>query len=62
MKGVLPGLVRWARRIGTRDFCSVLGALVDLVQENFPHQIIFHLICPHHLASWAGSCAESPVS
>ncbi len=34
MKGVLPGLVRWARRIGTRDFCSVLGALVDLVKKS----------------------------
>jgi hypothetical protein len=28
MKGVLPWLVRWACRAGTREFCSALPALV----------------------------------
>ena len=28
MKGVLPWLVRWACRAGTRDFCSALADLV----------------------------------
>ncbi len=35
MKGVLPWLVCWACRAGTRDFCPALGALVDPVQNNF---------------------------
>jgi hypothetical protein len=33
MKGVLPCLVRWACRAGTRDFCSALAHLVDRVQN-----------------------------
>ncbi len=32
MKEVLPCLVRWARRAGTRDFCSYLADLVGPVQ------------------------------
>jgi hypothetical protein len=32
MKGVLPWLVRLARRAGTIDFCPVLAALVRPVQ------------------------------
>jgi hypothetical protein len=35
MNGVLPGLVRWACRAGTRDFCSALTALVGPVQNIF---------------------------
>jgi hypothetical protein len=35
MKGVLPWLVRWACRAGTRDFCSALAAEVDPVQNIF---------------------------
>ncbi len=31
IKGVLPWLVRWACRAGTRDFCSALAALVAVV-------------------------------
>ncbi len=33
MKGVLPWLVRWACRAGTRDFCSDLAAWVGPVQN-----------------------------
>ncbi len=32
MKGVIPWLVRWGGRAGTRDFCSALAALVGPVQ------------------------------
>jgi hypothetical protein len=35
MRGVLPWLVRWACRAGTRDFCSALAALIGLVQHIF---------------------------
>jgi hypothetical protein len=35
LKGVLPGLVRWACRAGTRDFCSAFAALVGPVHDNF---------------------------
>jgi hypothetical protein len=35
MKGVLPLLVCWACRAGTRDFCSALAALVSTVQNIF---------------------------
>jgi hypothetical protein len=33
MKGDLPWLVPWAGRVGTRDFCSTLAALVGSVQN-----------------------------
>jgi hypothetical protein len=35
MKGVLSWLVRWASHAGTRDFRSVLAALVGPVQNTF---------------------------
>jgi hypothetical protein len=35
MKGLLPWLVRWARRAGTRDFYPALAALVSPVQNIF---------------------------
>jgi hypothetical protein len=35
MKGVLPCLVRWACRTGTRDLCSALAALVGRVENIF---------------------------
>ncbi len=35
MKGVLPRLVCWASRDGTRGFCSALAALVGSVQNIF---------------------------
>ncbi len=37
MKGVLPWLVRWTCRAGTRDLCSALAAL----QIFFPHRTLF---------------------
>ncbi len=39
MKGVLPWLVRLACRVGTRDFCSALAAVVGPVQN-----ILFHTV------------------
>jgi hypothetical protein len=35
IKGVLPWLVRWARRAGTIDFCPALAALIGQVQILF---------------------------
>jgi len=35
MKGVLPWLIYWACNADTRDFCSVLAALVGTVQNIF---------------------------
>jgi hypothetical protein len=35
MTGVLPWMVRWAYRAGTRDFWSTLAALVGPVQNIF---------------------------
>ncbi len=35
MKEVLPWLVRWACRAGTRDFYPALAALISPVQRNF---------------------------
>jgi hypothetical protein len=58
-----------ARHAGTRDFCSAFAALVGPIQNFGPVQFIFsspytlfHFICPHRPASWAGSGAASPVS
>jgi hypothetical protein len=44
MKGVLPWLVRWACRAGTRDFYPVLAALVGQVPSIFssPFAISLH--------------------
>jgi hypothetical protein len=42
MKGVLPWLVHWARRAGTRDFCPVLAAQDGPVQGIFSS--LFHFI------------------
>ncbi len=33
MKGVLPWLVRWTRRAGTKDFCPALAAIVSPAQN-----------------------------
>jgi hypothetical protein len=40
MKAVLPWLVCWARRAGTRDFYHALAALVNTLQN------IFNSMCP----------------
>jgi hypothetical protein len=58
---VLPWLVRWACRAGTRDFCPALAALVSPIQDIFTVHY-FQFVCPHCPASWAGSRAGSPVS
>ncbi len=34
-KQVLPWLVRWAPRVGIRDFCPALASLVNPVQNIF---------------------------
>ncbi len=44
IKGILPCLVRWTRRSGTRDFCPTLAALVSPAQNIFPHRTLFQLI------------------
>ncbi len=61
---VLPWLVRWDFRTGTRDFCSALAALVGSVQNIFfLARTLFQFLCPHYRpASWAGSRTGSPVS
>ncbi len=35
MNGVLPWLLHWSCRAGTRDFCSALASLVSPVQNIF---------------------------
>jgi hypothetical protein len=63
MKGVLPGLVSWACRAGTIDFCSVFAALVSPVQNIFFLTVHYsNSKSPQHPASWGGSRAGSPVS
>jgi hypothetical protein len=54
--------MKWViRSAGAQDFCSALAALVGSVKNIFPYQTLFHFICPHCQASWAGSRAKSPV-
>ncbi len=54
MKGVLPWLVCWALRAGTRDFCPALAALEGPVQNVFfsPHIHNFKSFVP--IAQQAG--------
>jgi hypothetical protein len=53
MKEVLPWLVHWARRAGTRDLCPALAALVSSVQNVFPrHALLVHFIV--HFTQQAG--------
>jgi hypothetical protein len=50
MKGILPWLVHWACRAGTKEFAPALAALLDPVQNIFfPHRTLFHFIYPHRL-------------
>ncbi len=42
MKGVLPWLVRWALRAGTRDFCPALAAHVRPVQNIFSSPVHYY--------------------
>jgi hypothetical protein len=45
MKGVLPWLVRWARRVGTRDFYPALAALVSPVQNFIFFTVNYFNLC-----------------
>ena len=57
MKGILPWLVLWACRAGTRDFCSALTALVGPVQNIFSHpRTLFHFLCLHRPAKSRQPC------
>jgi hypothetical protein len=64
MKGVLPWLVRWACRVGTRDLCSALAACSSRTSTKYfvTHRTFFKFLYPNRPASWAGSRAGSPVS
>jgi hypothetical protein len=62
MEGVLPWLVRWALRAGTRDLFPALPALVGPVQNIFSSPYIISNHFPHRPASWTGSRVGSPVS
>jgi hypothetical protein len=46
----------------SKGFFPALAALGAQVQNIFPHCLLFQFICPHRPASWADSCAGSPVS
>ncbi len=67
MKGVLPLLVRWARRASTRDFFPCLAALVGSVQNTFSSSYITSLHLSPSLSKQAWQAvvpglAMSPVS
>ncbi len=63
MNGVLSWLVRWACRVGTRDFCSAFACSSrPSTIYFFPHRTLFPFLCPHRPASWACSRAGSPFS
>jgi hypothetical protein len=58
MEGILPWLVRWARRAGTKDFYPALAAMVSPVKNIFfltvDHLSIYVFPSPSP-ATWAGS-------
>jgi hypothetical protein len=54
MKGVIPWLVRWACRAGTRDFYPALAALVRPVQNIFFLTVHFSTICFDHIDQQPG--------
>ncbi len=57
------GFVLWARCAGTIDFCPAMAALVMPSKKYyFSHRPLFHFISLYRPATWAGSCAGSPVS
>jgi hypothetical protein len=54
MKGILPCLVRWACRAGTRDFLSCLGCSSQPVKNVFSltaHYLLFYVF---HIAQQSG--------
>jgi len=57
MKRVLPRLVLWACRAGTRDFCSALAALVGPVQNIFSLAVYYFNIPLSLIAQQAGKVA-----
>ncbi len=59
IKGVLPWLVRWACRSGTRYFCPASAALVSPVENKFFSRRTLFKLSPSKLA---GSRAGSPIS
>ncbi len=62
MIGVLPWLVGWTRRAGTKDFCPALAALVSQIQNIIFHTAnFFTILVPIAHATWAGGRAGSPV-
>jgi hypothetical protein len=63
MKGGFLWLVHWPRRVGTitSDIGPALAALVSQLQNTFSLTVLFHFICYHRPASWAGSLDASPV-
>ncbi len=52
------GLSCQYKRILSRLGCSNQPG----TKHFFPHRTLFHFICPHRSATWAGSRAWSPVS
>jgi hypothetical protein len=64
MKGVLPWLVRWARRAVTRDFNLVLAALVSPVQNIFSLTVdlVFQFMCPHRPAKPGQAVVQGRLS
>jgi hypothetical protein len=57
---ILPCLVHWACRAGTRDFFSALAPLVDKI--FFPYRVHYFNSLSQSPSKLAGSRAESPVS
>ncbi len=53
-KGVLPWLVRWACRAGTREFCSALAALVGPVQNVIFLTVHYSISIPLSIAQEVG--------
>jgi hypothetical protein len=59
MKGVLPWLVRWAFRAGTRDFWSALAAIVGSVQNIV--QVLSALPCTVYVCTAHAYTAGCPM-
>jgi hypothetical protein len=62
MKGILPWLVHWAGRAGTRAFSSALATLVGPLQNNFFLTVQYFSSFVPIAQQWAASRAGSPVS
>ncbi len=62
LKGILPRLVRWACRTGTRNLYPALAALASPVQIIFFRNADFHFMVSHRTVAWTGSRAGSLIS